>query len=99
MSTAVDTPAKVSRAILEDRYHAALNVAGGDDPSLLQLKLWDGYRKLLRKVTRQRWDEGGPDTYDAEGRYVDVIAEIDAAVREVILRRVDELGIAAGVER
>ncbi|MFN8624100.1 MAG: hypothetical protein U0869_25440 [Chloroflexota bacterium] len=84
--------------VLADRYHAALNVAGSDDPRGLQLRLWKAYRELLTRVTRLDWHQPDVPGAGADGG-ADLIAELDAVVRAHIIRRVDELGIARGEQR
>lgn len=79
----------VSREVLEDRYTGLVDEPNGD-PSKVQFRLWKSYEQILHGVTRKAFREPG----DSWAPGVDLIAELDALLREHIVRRVEELGIA-----
>lgn len=87
--SATQTAAKVSRESLEDRYNGLM--LAGLNPSKLQEKLdgvtWgivDGLSRLPYR-TMEESTERGVDR---------LIDEVQALIREHVIRRVDELGLA-----
>jgi len=88
------TTRPVSREVLEDRYNSLVDDPDGD-PRKLQLMLWRAYERILDGLVRDSSRQEG----DSWGGH-DLIAELDAALRDLTMRRVHELGIAkAGRER
>jgi hypothetical protein len=84
--SATDTPVKVSREILEDRWAGLMDV--DLDPSELNGKLWKSFEELYNGVARTVPDDNG--LYADQ----DLVSELLGVVRAHVIRRVDELGIA-----
>lgn len=90
---ALNDPPRVPKAILEDRYDGLLlNLAPRNgnhvlgDYNQLQVRLDKVTGDLIRGIIRQE-----PDDDDVVGR---IMGEVQDVVRETIVRRVDELGLA-----
>jgi hypothetical protein len=78
------------RAILEDRY-AGLMVdrRDGNAPSRLRSRLDHVLQEVIAGLTRQSW-EGGLAGEQPDGVPFD---EVDALIRETLVRRVADLGL------
>lgn len=83
----------VPLAVLEDRYAAALRHPVTDDPRGTQRRLWRALEDLIDATTRAPRTDGGMHQ-DQRGEWVDLMSECSDLVREHIIRRVHETGIA-----
>lgn len=85
----------ISREVLRDRWNCATHTAVGDDPTGKQLRLWRVVGDLVDAVARApRPDADGGGHRDRDGNWVDLQSEICDLIRDRIIERVDELGIA-----
>ena len=79
-------PQSPPRAVLEDRYDGLLHRRRGPnvgDYNELQTKLDILLGRLVEGVTRNDIEEDGP-----------IVDELEGMIREHVIRRVDELGVA-----
>jgi len=79
------TPPRIPRAILEDRYDGLMTSLDGMESSKIDLRLILTLRAFCEGVARH--------PYDAE-HGVDLVDECLTLIRECIISRTDELGLA-----
>lgn len=76
--------------VLEDRYDGLLYTPVGGDPTKLQMRLWRALEDLATRTARRPLEGEAPDLNGAEM----ITSELCDMIREHIVRRVHETGVA-----